>query len=262
MSPLFTSGHLTANGLNMYHEIHGADNGGTPLVLIHGGGSTITTTFGEVLPMVAKSKKVIALELQGHGRTKDIGRPEYTFEDDADDVAALLSQLNIKQADFLGFSNGGNTAMQIAIRHSELVRKLIVASGFYKRDGMQPQFWEFMNKGSIADMPQALKDDYLKVTNDPAGLIIMHDKDAHRMLNFKDWADTSLQTIKAPTLILIGDQDVMTPEHAVAMYRLIPDARLSILPGGHGEYLGEITFTKKDVVLITYTVSIVEKFLK
>src|SRR6186997_3462838 len=110
------SDYAPVNGLNMYYEIHGT---GTPLVLIHGGGSTIQTTFGRVLHSFAKTHKVIAVEMQAHGHTADIDRP-LSFEQDADDVAELLKQLNIDKADIFGFSNGASTTLEIAIRHSEL----------------------------------------------------------------------------------------------------------------------------------------------
>ncbi|MDZ4846107.1 MAG: alpha/beta hydrolase [Chitinophagales bacterium] len=102
----------------MYYEIHGT---GAPLVLIHGGSSTIQTTFGRVLPVFAKTHKVIAVEMQAHGRTADIDRP-LSFEQDADDVAALLKYLNISKADIFGFSNGASTTLQLAIRHPELIK--------------------------------------------------------------------------------------------------------------------------------------------
>jgi len=108
----FKSAHAPVNGIQMYYEIHGA---GQPLVLIHGGGSTIYTSFGRILPLLAKKYQVIAMELQAHGHTSDRDAPE-SFAQDADDVAALLHQLNISEADILGFSNGGQTAMQLAMR--------------------------------------------------------------------------------------------------------------------------------------------------
>src|SRR5436190_1681597 len=122
------------NGLKIYYEIHGS---GRPLVLIHGGGSTIVSTFGRILPELAKTHRVIAVELQAHGHTPDIDRP-LSFEQDADDVASLLRQLDIQKSDFMGFSNGGTTCLQIAIRYPALVNKLVLASTIYKRDGMQP----------------------------------------------------------------------------------------------------------------------------
>src|SRR3982751_5324350 len=144
------SGHAPVNGINMYYEIHG--DGGVPLVLIHGGGSTIETTFGSVLPMFALKGKVIAMELQAHGHTSDRNAPE-SFQQDADDVAALLQYLKIDRANFFGFSNGGSTAMQIAIRHPEVVNKIVVASAAYKRSGFFDGFFEMMSKGTLKDMP-------------------------------------------------------------------------------------------------------------
>src|SRR5713226_6395711 len=114
MEKLKTSGYAPINGLDMYYEIYGA--GAMPLVLIHGGGSTIETTFGNILPLLSDYGKVIAVELQAHGRTNDRDAPE-SFEQDADDVAALLHYLKVDKANFLGFSNGGTTTMQIAISH-------------------------------------------------------------------------------------------------------------------------------------------------
>ncbi|MEQ8416707.1 MAG: alpha/beta hydrolase [Imperialibacter sp.] len=125
----FESGYSDVNGLKMYYEIHGE---GVPLVLIHGGGSTIQTTFGNIIPDLAKNHMLIAVELQAHGHTSDRDAPE-TFEQDADDVATLLQNLAIDKASFFGFSNGGNTTMQIGIRHPEMVNKLIIASAFFKK---------------------------------------------------------------------------------------------------------------------------------
>lgn len=139
-------GHFAkVNGLKMYYEIHGS---GRPLVLLHGGGSTIQSNFGRILPDLAKRHQVIAVELQAHGHTPDRDRPS-SFDQDADDVAALLKQLEIEKADIMGFSNGGMTALQFAIRHRELVNKLVLLSTLYKRDGMQPGFWEEMEHASL-----------------------------------------------------------------------------------------------------------------
>ncbi len=230
------------NGLRMYYEIYGA---GKPLVLIHGGGSTIQTNFGRVIPQLAKNHRLIAVELQAHGRTDD-RESEVSFEQDADDVAILLKNLNIPKADFFGFSNGGTTALQIAIRHPKLVDKIIAASALCKRSGVPSQFWAFMAQAKLENMPEPLKEAYIQVASDPDQLQVMHDKDARRMVNFKDIPDEKIKSIDAPTLIVIGDKDVITPEHAVEMNRLIPNSRLAIIPGGHGEYMGEITTLKPD----------------
>jgi len=231
------SGFARVNGLRMYYETHGA--GGTPLVLIHGGGSTIGTNFGRVLPQLSRSRRVIAVEVQAHGHTLDIDRP-FTFEQDADDVAALLDSLHVPKADILGFSNGGTTALQIAIRHPAKVNRLVIASSNYRRDGMQAGFWDFMEKGTYADMPKPYEVAYLKINPSQTGVHAMHDRDAKRMLAFKDIPDESIRAIQAPALVVVGDKDVVRPEHALALSRTLPHARLCILPGTHGSYLGEI----------------------
>lgn len=250
-------GYALVNGLKMYYEIHGT---GKPLVLIHGGGSTIGTTFGRVLPELAKKHQVIAVELQAHGHTADIDRP-LSFEQDADDVAALLKQLDITRADIFGFSNGGTTALQIAIRHPALVNKLVIASGLSKKDGAYQWLWDFMKNPSFDGMPKELKDAYLKINPDPNALRVMHDRDVVRMQTFKDMQDADIRSIQAPALILIGDADVIRPEHAVEMYRMLPNARLMILPGGHGEYIGEITTLKPGSPGQYPAISVIEAFL-
>src|SRR5512133_6181 len=136
----FKSGYSEVNGLMMYFEIYGK---GKPLVLIHGGGSTIQTTFGRVIPLLARHRKLIAVELQAHGRTSDRDT-DLSFEQDADDVATLLKNLNISRADIFGFSNGGTTALQIAILYPELADKIVAASALCKRNGVSPRFWDFM----------------------------------------------------------------------------------------------------------------------
>ena len=152
-------GHAPVNGISMYYEVHGRRDG-IPLVLLHGGGSTIDVTFSKVLPVFAASRRVIAVEEQGHGRTSDRDAP-FSFERSADDVAALLRYLNVEQADLFGFSNGASVALQVAIRHPKLVRKLVFASAMTRKDGAQPQLWEFMKQADFSNMPQPLKDAFL-----------------------------------------------------------------------------------------------------
>lgn len=236
MQPTST-GYAPVNDLDLYYEIYGS---GAPLVLIHGGGSTIESNFGYFIPLLTSHRQIIAMELQAHGHTKDRGTPT-SFEQDADDVAGLLQHLGIANAEILGFSNGGNTAMQLAARHPGLVKKLVIASSFYKREGLFKGFFDFMATASLENMPMGLQEAYLAINNDRAALEIMHNRDRDRMLAFQDWPDDLLRNITAPTLLIGGDQDVMTPEHFVAMFRLFPKAQLAILPGGHGAYLGEVT---------------------
>jgi pimeloyl-ACP methyl ester carboxylesterase len=251
-----TSGYALVNGLKMYYEIHGA---GTPLVLIHGGGSTINSTFGRVLQQFAKTHRVIAVEMQAHGHTADIDRP-LSFEQDADDVAALLKYLNIDKADIFGFSNGASTTLQFAIRHAAMANKIIVASTFYKRAGAPAWFWEMMAKPTFEGMPQPLKDEFLKFNPDTNALHRMYERDVARMQSFPDISDEQMKSIKAPAFIIIGDKDVTTPEHAAEMQRLIANSQLAVIPGGHGEYIGEIT-TPQNSAVIAATVALINKFL-
>jgi pimeloyl-ACP methyl ester carboxylesterase len=246
----FKSGYSDVNGLKMYYEMHGYK--GDFLVLIHGGGSNISTSFGKILPMLAKDYKVIAVELQAHGHTNDRNSPE-SFEQDADDVAVLLHNLQISKASFLGFSNGGNTTMQIANRHPEIVNKLILASTFYKREGLIPGFFDGMKHATIEVMPQPLKDAFLQVNPDSSKLLTIFNKDKERMLHFTDWKDEIISSIKAPTLIINGDQDVIVSSHAVAMSKLISNSRLMILPATHGSYMGVAESPNTDSKMIEMT---------
>jgi pimeloyl-ACP methyl ester carboxylesterase/GAF domain-containing protein len=238
------SGHAPVNGIDMYYEVHGRDQG-VPLVLLHGGGSTIQVTFSRVLPVLAGRRRVIALEEQAHGRTTDRDAP-VAFESSADDVAALLRYLKVDQADIFGFSNGASVALQVALRHPQLVRKLVFASSMTRRAGARPQLWELMKQADFSNMPQ---------------LKTMHDKDAARMQRFTDVPDDALRSVRAPTLIVLGDRDIVTPEHALELTRLISGARLLILPGGHGDYLGEAVMTQKQTRYPELTARLIEEFL-
>ena len=252
------TGHFAAvNGLRMYYEIHGS---GKPLVLLHGGGSTIDSTFGRILPELARAHQVIAVELQAHGHTADIDRL-LSFEQDADDVAALLEQLHIEKADFMGFSNGGTTALQIAIRHSKLVNKLVLASTTYKREGMQPGFFEGFQHATLETMPKPLQQAYLKANPDEKGLQAMFERDVARMKAFKDISDASIQAIQSPALIINGDSDVVRAEHALSLSRLLPHAQLAILPSGHGDYIGEICAPDKNSKIPDWVTSMIDVFL-
>lgn len=249
--------YANINGIKMYYEIHGT---GKPLVLIHGGGSTIKTSFGKIMPILAKTHQVIAVELQAHGHTSDRDAPE-TFVQDANDVAELLKQLNIPKADIFGFSNGGQTAMQLALDHPGRVNKLIIASAFYKRDAAPAGFWEGFKNPQFSSMPQIYKDEFAKINSDPAALMNMFNKDAHRMFMFKDWSDEELKSIQAPALVVIGDRDLASPEHAAKMARLFPHGRLAILPGGHGEYFGEMYFPDKGSKIPELFAAMLDEFL-
>ncbi|MDB5003040.1 MAG: Alpha/beta hydrolase [Mucilaginibacter sp.] len=235
MEQSIISGYAEVNGIKMYYEIHG--KGDIPLVLLHGGGSTIETSFGILMPLLSAHCKVIAVELQAHGRTTDRDAPE-TFEQDADDVASLLKYLKIDKANILGYSNGGTTTLQIAIRHPQVANKIIVVSGGYKRDGFFTGFFDFMHNASIDNMPGLLKDAFLKVTPDQTRLQTMFEKDKARMIGFKDYSDDDISGIKAPALFMVSAQDVMTVEHTQQMSRLVAGSDLAVLPGPHGGFIG------------------------
>jgi pimeloyl-ACP methyl ester carboxylesterase len=228
---LVRSGYAPVNGLEMYYEIHGSTSGKSPpLVLLHGGGSTIETSFGKVLPSFAKTRQVITFDQQGHGRTADIDRP-FTFDQSAEDTVALLRYLKIEKADFFGYSNGGHIALQIAVRHPDWVRKLVIESAMFQRDGSNADFWESFEHAKLGDMPAELREAYLKVAPHPEDLPSFFAKSVKRMLDFKGWTPEEIKSIDAPTLVIIGDHDIIRPEHAVLMFRLLSTAQLAVLPG-------------------------------
>jgi pimeloyl-ACP methyl ester carboxylesterase len=209
----------------MYYEIHGA---GKPLVVLHGAFGWAT-----VYPTLAKNRQVIAVELQGHGHTADIDRP-MTIEQLADDTAALLRQLKIERADFFGYSMGGNVALAIAIRHPNLVDRLAIngSNSGKIEEAYEPEtFKQF--KGLRADFaPPVLKDAYDKVAPDPTQWPVLVAKVKKMGLEFKGFTREEMKSIKARVLITLGDRDGVRLEHAVEMFRLIPNAQLAVFPGG------------------------------
>ncbi|MCE6991860.1 alpha/beta fold hydrolase [Dyadobacter sp. CY323] len=252
------TGYAPVNGLNMYYEIHG--EGEIPLVLIHGGGSTIETSFGEFLPLLSPHMKVIAVEMQAHGRTSDRDAPE-SYKQDAADVAALMKYLNIEKANILGFSDGGCTTMQIAMSYPAILSKIVVVSSNYKNEGMIPEFAGFMKNASLENMPEPLKVAYNNVAPDKSKLIVMFNKDRDRRLGYQDWEDADLKSIKTPALLMVADKDVVTVEHVVKMSHLIPNAQLTVLPGTHGSFIGEICTAKKGSRLPEMAAVLVREFL-
>lgn len=256
-SPAAHGQYAEVNGLKMYFEIYGE---GSPLVLIHGGGSTIQSSFGRIIPDLMKRHRLVAVELQNHGRSGTRQVPQ-TFAQDADDVAALLEYNGIARADFLGFSNGGNTALEVALRHPDSVRRLILASAPLKKSGFVPGFFEGMGHATLANMPRELQEAFLEVNPDTGGLHHMFEKDRDRMRAFEGWSDQQISSIQSPTLILAADQDVLTPEHAVEIHRLIAGSRLAIVPGTHGSYIGEIATLSPDTKPTEWIVPLIERFL-
>jgi pimeloyl-ACP methyl ester carboxylesterase len=235
----FTSGYVPVNGLNMYYEIHGT---GQPLVLLHGAFSAIGTSFGALLPGLARSRQVIGLELQAHGRTADIDRP-LSLEQMADDTAAALQHLGIEQADLFGYSMGAAVALHVVIRHPDVVRKLVFMSATFNMGGIHPGLMEGLGEMKPEMMfGSPWHDEYVRLAPDPDHFAAFFAKKTEMDRNTKDVPAEAVAAIKAPTLILIGDSDLVRPEHAVEMFRLLgggvfgdvaglPDSQLAILPG-------------------------------
>ena len=230
------------NGLKMYYEVRGPQRG-TPIVFLHGAFSNIESDFGKILPTIAKTRQVIALEQQGHGRTADIDRP-LTYEQMADDVAELLRQLRVTKADFVGYSMGGGVAMYVAVRHPELVRKVVYAGGAsYDPDGLYPELLEGekkMTPDAFAGTPW-LKT-YMRIAPNKGDWPKLIEKIKVLDLNWRGLSEDQVRSIKVPTMLIVGDADVVRPEHVVKMFRLLgggvpgdlvglPRSRLAVLPG-------------------------------
>src|SRR5918911_865529 len=206
--------YAEVNGLNMYYEIHGE---GRPLVLLHGAYMTIDA-MGEVVPELAGTRQVIAVELQGHGRTADVDRP-LSYERMADDTAALLRHLGIGEADVFGFSMGGGVALQIALRHPEVVRKLVVASASYTSDGMQPELHEMIpsiTPEMFAGSPMEAA--YQELAPNPGDFPTLVEKLKRLDMTPFAWPAEDVRGIDAPTMIAVGDADVVRLEHAVELF--------------------------------------------
>ncbi|MFN1215910.1 alpha/beta fold hydrolase [Chryseobacterium kwangjuense] len=250
-------GYKQINGIRMYYEIYGS---GKPLVLIHGGGSSILFDFKEIIARLENQFQLIGIDLQNHGMTEHRDIPE-TFEQDAHDVAALLKELDVEKASFWGFSNGGNTVMQIAHLYPQITEKLIIASSFYKRNGMMDGFFESMAEATLESMPESLKINFLNLNPDFSLLENLFEKDSKRMQTFEDWDEKILTSIKVPALFISGDKDVMKPEHVVEMWRLVPGSQLMILPATHGSYMMADFEGNIDSDLINLTANEATQFL-
>jgi pimeloyl-ACP methyl ester carboxylesterase len=234
------TGYAPVNGLKMYYEIHGA---GQPLVLLHGAFSAIGTSFGALLPELAKTRQVIAFELQAHGRTADIDR-SLSLEQMAEDVASALRHLGIERADIFGYSMGAAVALQVVIRHPDMVRKLVLASVTYNLNGVHPGLME-----GLADMKPEMMfgspwhEEYIRIAPHPENFATLFAKKTQMDRGIQNLPAETIQTIQAPTLLIIGDSDLVRPEHAVEMFRLLgggvfgdtpaglPNSQLAILPG-------------------------------
>jgi len=221
------SGYVLVNGLNMYYEIQGI---GRPLVLIHGGMCTIGTCFGKIRTLLAENWETVAVEMQGHGHTADVDRP-LTFEQLAEDTSTLLRKLKIENADVVGYSIGGGVALRIAMRYPDLVGKLVVIGTPYNNDGLVPGLLEAFKTMKPEDIPAEFREAYARTAPDPKQWPTLVAKVVKLLLEFKGWRPGDIRSIRAPVLVMIGDADIVRPEHAVQMFRLLPHAQLAVLPG-------------------------------
>ncbi len=235
--------YVKIKDLNMYYEIHGE---GQPLILLHGGFGVIGM-FEQLLPGLAKNRQVIAVELQGHGHTADIDRP-LSFEQMADDVAALIKHLGLENADLFGYSLGGGVALQTTIRHPAVVRKLVVVSATCKRDGWYPEVLAgqaAMNaEAAKAWVGSPMHQAYASVAPKPDDWPALAAKLGNLLKQDYDWS-AGVAAIKVPTMIVVGDADGVRTAHAVEFFELLgggkadagwdgsgmSNARLAILPG-------------------------------
>jgi pimeloyl-ACP methyl ester carboxylesterase len=255
--PKPTTGYAPVNGLKMYYEIHGSGSG-DPLVLLHGSLMAISSNFNWSgwIGELSKARKVIAVEMQGHGRTADINR-DFSNENLADDIAALLDYLKIKQADLLGYSMGGGVAMQAAIRHPEKVRKVVSISAVFRHDGWVkealdnfPQLTAETFKGS------PIETDYKRLSPTPNGFPNFIKRVIAIQLKPYDFGADKLKATKAPFLFIHGDADGVRLDHIAEMFRFKGDeifgdlrprseSRLAVLPNTTHVTLME----KRDVII-------------
>ncbi len=236
------TGYAPVNGVKMYYEIHGR-GGGIPLVLLHGSYMTITNNWTQTgwLGELAKTRRIIAVEMQGHGRTADIER-DFSYENLADDVAAMLDHLKIEQADVLGYSMGAGIAMLVAIRHPEKVRKVVSVSGVFRHDGWVkeardafPKMTAELFKGTPMEI------EYKKLSPTPDAFPRFVERVIEMDLEPYDFGAAKLKATRAPFFFIHGDADGVRLDHIAEMFRLKgdeifgdmrprSDSRLAILP--------------------------------
>ncbi|PLU61762.1 alpha/beta fold hydrolase [Sinorhizobium medicae] len=228
---------VSVNGMEMYFEVSGE---GDPLIVLHGAYMNIPS-MGAIIPKLAETHKVYAIEFQGHGRTTDIDRP-ITYSNLADDVAAFMDAVQIEKADVFGYSMGAGAGLQLAISHPGKVKKLAAASVAYDAEGWQPEFKAFIPQMSVemfVNMPFA--EDYRKLAANPDGFPELVRKLIALEKEPMAW-EPEVKALKTPVLIITGDADVATLEHSVALFRLLgggvmgdmgkplPASRLAVLP--------------------------------
>jgi pimeloyl-ACP methyl ester carboxylesterase len=212
-----TTGYAPVGGLKMYYEIHGS---GEPVVLLHGAFMAISGDWSNWIGELSKTRKVIAIEMQGHGRTADINR-DLTYENLADDVAGLLDYLNIPTADLIGYSMGGGVAIQCAIRHPEKVRKVVSISAPIRRDGWVKEandFWPTFTWEAFKGTP--FEADYKRLSPTPEKFPDFFNHIKAQLLRPYDFGADRLKATKAPMFFIFGDADGVRLDHIAEMYRL------------------------------------------
>lgn len=231
-----TGRRVAVNGMQLYYEVSGS---GEPLIVLHGAYMNIPS-MGAIIPKLAKTHKVYALELQGHGRTTDIDRP-ITYPNLADDVAAFMDAVGLSKADVFGYSMGAAAGLQLAIRHPAKVKRLVAASVAYDARGWQPAFTAMVPQLTVDMLPPMLEQDYRKLAANPNGFREVARKLIALEREPMAW-EADVKALKTPVLVIAGDADVATLEHTVAMFRLLgggemgdmgkplPPSRLAILP--------------------------------
>jgi pimeloyl-ACP methyl ester carboxylesterase len=231
-------GYASVNGLELYYEVHGD---GPPLVLLHGAMGTIDSCFARLLPALGAQHRLIAVELQGHGHTADVDRP-LSYRDMADDVAALLRSLATGPIDAVGYSMGGSVGLELAMRHPDLVKRVVYAGGAtYRRDGLHPEMLQDMSDAAEALEGSLWHQAYLRVAPRPDDWPRLVNK-VMELDRFEGWTAEQIQAITQPVLVIVGDSDIVRPEHAVELFRLLgggvvgdivdlPASRLAMLPG-------------------------------
>lgn len=213
------SGHVEANGVNYYYEIHGA---GEPLLLLHGGLGSIDM-FGPVLPKLAESRQVIGVDLHGHGRTR-LGDREISLVDMGDDMAVLLRELDYGQVDVLGYSMGGGVGFRLAVQHPERVRRLVIVSAGFAQEGYYPEMLPMQAQVGSA-MAEAMKDtpmyqSYAAIAPDPDEFPTLLDRMGELMRRPYNWSE-DVKTLTMPVMLVYGDSDMFRPEHIIEFYQLL-----------------------------------------
>lgn len=225
------NGFADVNGVHMYYELHGQ---GTPLLLLHGGMMTIDLNFAGLIPSLSRSHLVIGVEMQGHGRTGNIERP-ITLPALAEDIVGLLDHLDIDRAHVFGHSMGGGVALELAIGHPTRVRSIVPVSAGVRPDGMHEDLTDPAKMATSTRMPTPqdfadFRDAYLRLSPHPEQFEAFLGTLSSANADLQGWSDEQLAGITAPTLLIIGDHDFVTIEHAALMKQLIPGARLAVLP--------------------------------